>query len=575
MAGWWERDAARWERERQSLDAAGIRYERETAVDVLRLRLEMDFKGERLRLIAHFPSDYPKFAPVVVAPELKLSRHQTPGSNQLCLLRRGGEEWEPGSDTLAGLLMAQLPHIFASQAGNESSAGEHEAHEGIPITGYIDYEPGSFIGFPGYELAEASEAGTFRAVLESLNPLRGTVFELRDADGQVFATADASSRPDFESRGLPIVIGRWVRLARRPDVHDAKGYYDLAVSASSGLERPLWHVLPVATGARLDLLALLFEDELAWQGWGGNAIIISKTQEPKAPKESERKIRPRLHRAELESKQHYFVRDPAAAGLQTGAVCQIGVGSVGSPAAKLMAQAGLGRLRLIDPDVLDAGNAIRWELGRSAAGRLKVHALQDHLTQNFSYCRVGSSNARLGDPWMAGKPEESQLRDFMFREVTCILDTSASMRVAHYLSEEARARGIPFLWAHATNGAWGGLVGYQSPHKEDFCWECHLHYLNERNGPVPPLAAAPEHNEVQPPGCMDPTFVGSQVDLTEISLLAARGTLDVVLSTIGAIEQRAHGWNLATLRLRDDQGRPQLPQWTPHVLGPHADCPNH
>ncbi|HUR39753.1 MAG TPA: ThiF family adenylyltransferase [Verrucomicrobiae bacterium] len=575
MAGWWERDPGRWASEQQALEQARIRYEREPVADLMRLKLELELDGQRHRLIAHFPSDYPSFPPAVAAPDLALVRHQTPGSKMLCLLRRGGDEWQPGTDTLAGLLLSQLPHVFASQPGNEAIAGDHEAHEGVPITGYITFDPGSFVGFPAYAFAALTPTGTFRAVLESVRPLRGTVFQVLDSHGQVIASADATAGPTFEERGLPIVTGRWIRLGTRPEMLDAKAYYALAAAEVPSLERPSWQALPGGTGARVDLVALLFQDELAWQGWGGNVILVSKSHEPKAASEAQRKVLTRVNRAELESQQHYFVRDPAASGLQQGIVCQIGAGSVGSPAAKLMAQAGLGRLRLIDHDVLDAGNAIRWELGRGAAGYSKVQVLQSHLSQHFPYCRVGIAHARLGDASMAGTPEERQIQDLMFRDVSCLLDTSASVRVAHFLSEQARRRGIPYLWAHATNGAWGGLVGYAGPNQEDFCWECHLHYLNETQGPVPPLAAAPEAEFVQPAGCMDPTFVGAQADLMEVSLMGARATLDAVLHRVGAHAQRAHRWNLATLRLRDDHGRPQLPVWTPHTLAPHAACPNH
>ena len=131
----------------------------------------------------------------------------------------------------------------------------------------------------------------------------------------------------------------------------------------------------------------------------------------------------------------------------------------------------------------------------------------------------------------------------------------------------------PYIWMHATNGAYGGLVGRVSSMQPDFCWMCHMHYLAD--GKIKSLAAAPEDAMVQAPGCLDPTFIGSQVDLTEVSLMGTRLVLDEVMTSVGAQKNSAYDWNVATLRLRDENGSPQLPQWIPYQLTRHESCPNH
>ena len=166
----------------------------------------------------------------------------------------------------------------------------------------------------------------------------------------------------------------------------------------------------------------------------------------------------------------------------------------------------------------------------------------------------------------------AKLEKALFGETTCILDASASTRVNQYVAETAQLPGIPYVWMYATNGGWGGLVGIAAPSRDKFCWMCHLYFLHDQT--IDALPHAPEDNLIQPPGCLDPTFTGSQVDLTEVSLMAPRVVMDQVMaSKTGA--SSAYPWNVATLQLRDQDGHPHLPVWTPYALPPHANCPNH
>lgn len=574
MASWWKNGSHRWEEEQHALKRAGIRYEVDEAAlasGKLKIKLWMEVADRSLFLLAYYPTHYPYFQPTVVAPDIELLRHQTPGTKQLCLLERGGQAWRPGTDTLASLLLEQLPLIFDSQP--DSGVDEIvETRGGEPITGFISTEDMSFVGFPSYDIKGLSEHGTFRFGLESIKPLRGTVLELHDSDNLSIAVSEACSESYFEDRKLLFVTGRWLKLPSRPAALDAKGYFELAVKALPKLEQPRWETLPGQSKPRIDLVALLFEDELAWRDKSGNVIILSRFQQL-TPKGERGKIETLVHRAELESRANYFVRDPLAVGLQKATVCLAGVGSIGSPAAKLLAQAGIGSLRMIDQDILDAGNAIRWEIGRSGAGHPKAHLLQRYLESNFPFTKPVGLHASIGNPMAAGDVNEQRVDEALFRGVTCLFDGSASPPVSQFLSETARSKKMPYIWMYATNGAHGGLVGRAGPLKKDFCWMCHLYYLED--GTIEALPSAPEETMVQPPGCLDPTFIGAQVDLTEISLMGTRYVMDEVMTCVGEKASNAYSWNIATLRLRDNQGRPQLPVWTPYTLAPHASCPNH
>ena len=565
MERWWIKHAERWKREQEALDAAGIRFTEDPAANVsgkLVLHLSMEWGGQPLRLTAHFPTNYPSFPPMVVAPDLRLRRHQTLGSHQLCLLKNE-DDWNVGSDTLANLITEQLPRIFQSQpevAGDE----RFEAHEGEPLTIYLEPEPSSFIGFPSFEIERLSAQGTLRLKVDSFRPLRGTVLDVRNADGIIVAENEVvvGLPPDRN----PIVTGRWIKLNSRPALATPAEYYALAKSFDPAFETPHWQSLRPGEGPRIDLVALLFSDELEWRESAGNTIVISKRKEPGQP------VKPTIHRTELESRANYFVRDSKARSLQAGTIALVGLGSLGSCVAKRLAQCGIGELRLMDQDVLDAGNAIRWEIGRSAAGYPKASLLQSWIQANFPYTKVIGLHGKLGYPTMSVR-EESAIDDLIFKGTDCVVDASASLRVMQYLSDTARARGVPYVWLYAGNGGWGGLVGRTGNAGNELCWGCHMHYLS--NVGFDQLPAAPEADVVQPPGCAHATFVGSQVDMEEVALMGVRLALDEILVRVRSRTDRAYTWNFAMVRLRDAHGEPMLPVWTPYSLPPHDHCPNH
>lgn len=569
MTRWWETYADRWEREQQALADAGVQFsvdEKARKEGRLVLNLTVEWDGQPLRLVAHFPTAYPYFPPSVLARDLDLTRHQTPGSKQLCLLKK--DLWAPATDTLALLVSTQLRNVHASQPGG--SEEDQQGNEAEPLTAYLQPEDRSFVGFPAYDLEKLSASGTFRMGVESIQPLRGTVLEVLDDKGRVLFTSQTRDAAYYTERRGMIVKGRWVRLEERPSYGDAKHFYEVAINTDAALATPLWQS-PGPKTWRADFVALIFGDELSWQELSGNVILVSKTQDQSPEKKTS--IRTLLQRAELESRATYFQRDTSSAGLQKGCAALVGAGSVGSPVARLLAQSGIGELRIIDHDVLDAGNAIRWELGRDRAGWPKAHALHHHINLNWPFTKVHGLNWRVGDANYASNPKEPELYEQLFRGVTCVVDATASTNTTNFLADMARHRGLPFVWMHATHGGWAGLVGRAHADSEGFCWMCHLHYLQDKT--IPPLPAAPEEDMIQPPGCLDATFVGSQVDLSEVSLMGTRLMIDEVLTRTGGQEVSRYDWNVAVLELRDAQGRPQLPKWTAYALPRHPQCDRH
>ncbi|WP_284987623.1 ThiF family adenylyltransferase [Arthrobacter sp. fls2-241-R2A-172] len=80
----------------------------------------------------------------------------------------------------------------------------------------------------------------------------------------------------------------------------------------------------------------------------------------------------------------------ARAGLQktvlsSKSVAVIGVGALGSFTADMLARAGVGRLTLVDGDIVLPGNIVRHLVGRESVGLPKVDAVRDYIVTRYEH----------------------------------------------------------------------------------------------------------------------------------------------------------------------------------------------
>ena len=69
-------------------------------------------------------------------------------------------------------------------------------------------------------------------------------------------------------------------------------------------------------------------------------------------------------------------------------VAIIGCGSIGAPVAVLLAQSGVGKFILIDPDIVEWSNISRHPLGASCVNKQKVKALREKLLRDFPHKKI-------------------------------------------------------------------------------------------------------------------------------------------------------------------------------------------
>jgi hypothetical protein len=76
-------------------------------------------------------------------------------------------------------------------------------------------------------------------------------------------------------------------------------------------------------------------------------------------------------------------RGGASPAVSTRHVVVLGCGSVGSEVADALASSGVGKLTLVDPDIMSEDNVFRHALGRNWIGAFKVLALREELTRKY------------------------------------------------------------------------------------------------------------------------------------------------------------------------------------------------
>jgi hypothetical protein len=213
---------------------------------------------------------------------------------------------------------------------------------------------------------------------------------------------------------------------------------------------------------------------------------------------------------------------------------------------------------------------MRWPLGLSAAGRIKVAALARHIAENYPHTVLEPHVGMIGQAQRPPAPHYCDWRDFDgLLDTDVLLDSTAEIGINLLLADAAAERRVPYIYASATEGGWGGLVFRQLPGREEACWSCLRHAISDGSVPTPPADARAA--TLQPVGCANPTFIGAGVDLEQVSAMALR----MALSTLCRGEAGGYpdaSWNVGVLALRSSDGELIAPAWTTLRIARHANC---
>src|SRR2546426_5636342 len=146
--------------------------------------------------------------------------------------------------------------------------------------------------------------------------------------------------------------------------------------------------------------------------------------------------------------------------LQSLSVAIVGVGGVGSSAAYYLARSGVGRLKLIDQDIVESTNLQR--LHSATIEDLfhpKVEVLANRLSELAEWCQIEPIIETVTD----------RNADELLRDVDLIFDGLDNFRTRYILNKSALKSGTPYLFTSAV--ADQAHIALLSPPKTP-CLEC-------------------------------------------------------------------------------------------------------
>ena len=214
-------------------------------------------------------------------------------------------------------------------------------------------------------------------------------------------------------------------------------------------------------------------------------------------------------------------RDPRTARLLDSTVVVVGCGSVGAPVSCTLAQAGAGRIVLVDHDVLSWPNVGRHPLGASAVGRNKAEALAERLQADFPHLRIEGR--------AYGLQELLQSNLELFEAAELIIAATGSWGAESALNrwhvEQGRPSPILYGWteAHACAGHAVAIVG------EGGCFQCHI---SRTGSPSFKVVDWPDGGDAsqEEPACGAHYHPYGPVELNHVTAMISDVALDCLLS---------------------------------------------
>lgn len=260
----------------------------------------------------------------------------------------------------------------------------------------------------------------------------------------------------------------------------------------------------------------------------------------------------------LRYSRHLLIPGVGEAGqlrLKNASVLLIGTGGLGSPAALYLAAAGVGRIGLVDPDVVDASNLQRQVLhGESWIGKPKLESAVARLREVNPHVAVECHPVRLTPDNALG----------IAADYDVLLDGSDNFPTRFLTNDTAFFLRKPLV--HGAIHRFEGQVAVFAPHLGGPCYRCLLPAM-------PPPGAVPSCAEAGVLGVL-PGIVGSLQAMETIKLILGIGRIPLGQLTI--YDALTSGFR--TLKLRRDPAcrlcgeRPEIDQIANAETTASASC---
>jgi hypothetical protein len=522
------------------------------AAGQLIVEFDWPLEGRRVELRAIYPDTFPRLRPTVQLrgdPSTFPKRHCSPDEGNLCLLGRDSRQWRQ-QWTLADLLESQL-----ADALNDSG---HEDPQGEPAEVWWNGHAlsNSFCLIDSAWNIGAATKGELRLRYnyyhgQSDRPeFKALVAELRDDGGQTLAQWSEPVPGVVQSASKETTVP-WIYIdevllptAVQSQLDDLLGRFKLSSSPPK--------VSPVLNA---QWFAVLYKTELQ-HGQVGLGWLFLVAYGRRQDFQQKKKTPVAIVRTFRAGASDIGARAPSFQGLRDKKAAVFGLGAIGAPVALELARNGCALLRLVDHDLIEPGNSIRWPLGASAWGVPKGVSLKAFIETEYPWTRVEQESHHIGV--QAG---DDMLMQKVLAGIDIAVDATTSYGVTTALSDYCAERGVPLVCLYASPPLTGGVVARYAPGSG--CPTC-LEFAHH-DGSVPRAPGFDdESGMLQPPGCAERTFTGASFDLQELSLEAVR----LVVQTLGA---PATDSVVHTLSLAAD-GQRTSPSWRVDRLPKFEKC---
>lgn len=546
---WYWRDQDRYQEEIKSWESHDFSLDNDTLNNKGQVLFQGDitYKDTTYTFQVCYPEGYPFVAPSVKCINQQNLKHQTPFTQTVCY----HEEWlDYGFVTGEEIYQQLIKYVKGLNEGFEE--GQESDHV-VPDYYISTSEKSAVLLAPEDVLAEYNgvtgffkvnirfQEDTIQAALVRLSGIKEngpykTAHELyTDGEKHNGLLVNAKSVPPlFET------TDELVKWAEEQCGHPDVAMVAKAISEKNAYLGPLLGIRYYKNGSPHFLLVSL-EAEI---------MDEHKTQI--------RRYKPIVFKTEIYSDDQLFKRVSHLHPLQTKHVAIIGLGAIGSPIALELTKAGVGELTLVDPDRVSMGNIVRHVADINDVGVSKVLAVRNACKRHNPSVVINTLREWWG--WIDETYVSRNLSDVDL--VICCIGHTPNER---YINDLTRRLAIPTIYAYASAGAISGRV-FSVTGTEKGCYHCHQYAIGDNK--VAPLRQPPEVTTFYDEGCASPTFLGSGVDTSSISLLTSRHALELLLKDSSASIEDA-SYNHLVWYAQNGAGNPMVYTYD---VEPHPSC---
>lgn len=564
MKAWWKRWPDRLAFELDELKRTGVEYEvleQDEQSGILRLGFTYSVNGESISLEVIFPCFYPFTRCEVIARNLDLRWHRNPFIGNLCLLGRSTDNWDT-TTTVARLLEEQLPKLLeVARSEDHAAARDREEIQAEPLSAYLPYMANSVVlVLDDSSIPTEAQSGNLELHISVAQEFRAVITRV-EAQGMVVSRiADAP----FLSRYPKSHSTHWYRSNLAPFGIGPSEYIKRLGELIPEVRNPKWSSF---SNGDYEILGVRFPEEVGWRTIGESWVFVLRVKYRVAGKKGV-PIQTFFLRTGYASRAQFQMRIPELSPLASRKVGIVGLGCMGAPSSLEFARAGVGEIRLMDYDSVEAGTTVRWPLGLSSVGRAKTDALAAFIESEYPFTRIARFTIGMGSaPNLCGSSLEHYER--FVEGLDLIYDATAEDGINYLLSEIARERGVAYIGISTTMGGWGGKVWSIS--SETGCHFCLKRFVED--GTIPTPNSSPQ-GVVSIPGCAEPTFAAASFDISMIPMTGVRMAASLLCNRSEGTYPPS-SWDVAVLKLRDEDGKLLLPEWRGFELPVHPACPNH